>query len=71
MQVPRSIINKWGKVREHGDVQAIAKLTGLNEASVSRILSGKQATRPEAIILIKAYLSKREKQRAALGVDQD
>lgn len=62
MQIPKKIINTWKSVKEQGDVNAIAKMTGKNQATISRVLSGKQQTTPDVIQKIVEFLKARKKQ---------
>jgi len=39
MKLSNKIINTWSELKEQGDVNALAKKTGKNQATVSRILS--------------------------------
>jgi plasmid maintenance system antidote protein VapI len=62
MKLSNKIINTWSELKEQGDVNALAKKTGKNQATVSRILSGKQETTPDTIQIIVDFFNARKKQ---------
>ena len=61
MQISKRIINKWGSLRDHGDVKEIAQLIGKDRGTVSRILNGKQETTSDVFIKISNFYAIRKK----------
>lgn len=60
MQIKKRLINKWKRLKDQGDVKNIAELLGMNEATVSRIMGGKQGTSSDTLLFISEYFTKRE-----------
>lgn len=61
MQVPINLINKWASLKERGDVAEVAKILGMDEASASLIIAGKQNTSVKNIRKVIRFFNKREK----------
>jgi IS30 family transposase len=62
MQVKKRIINNWLTLKEKGDIEKIAKITGKQPSTISRVISGKQETTPDVVEQIVAYFKPRKKQ---------
>lgn len=59
MQISKKALNNWRKNWERGDNQELAKILQMDEASVSRILNGKQETTSTVLLQIRGYFKKK------------
>lgn len=66
MQISDKTLAKWRKVREKGDNQKIAEMCDLDEATVSRVLTGKQETDSENLLKMKDFFQKKLKIKEAI-----
>lgn len=60
MKVPTNLINKWASLKERGDSTEVARILGLDQASASRIIDGKQKTSVKNIRKVIRFFNKRE-----------
>lgn len=61
MQTITDIISEWPKLKERGDVNAIAALIGKEHTTTSRILNGHQTPTIDEIEIIEQYFAPRKK----------
>ena len=60
--ISKRIINKWKGLKRKGDVLSLSKSTGKTEATISRVLNGKQEPSIELTIQITEFFNSRKKQ---------
>jgi len=60
MQVKRKLINTWRRLKDKGDVAAIAEITNMNAATISRVINGKQETSSDLIMKISEFYAKKK-----------
>lgn len=70
MQASKKLIASWAKLRDWKDVNTLAGLTGKKPSTISRILSGKQETTSDVLLIIKAFYKER-KAKVAIIEDQN
>lgn len=68
MILPQTLINRFDKVREQGDLIELSKILSIkSRQGVSRIMLGKQETKIGNIAAIKKFIEKREAEIAKLS----
>jgi hypothetical protein len=60
MQASKRLVNEWARLKAYGDVKAIAEQTKTDQATISRVMAGKQNATIELLLAIKEYYSKRK-----------
>jgi len=65
MKIPNPIKQKWQKLKEHGDVNAIAEANDISRQTISGAMNGSGCTM-DVFIMIRDFYDKREKKLAKL-----
>lgn len=60
MIFPQHLKERFDKVKDRGDVQAVANLLGYDRATASTILNGRRETTSLVVEKIKAFIVKKE-----------
>lgn len=67
MQIKKNTVNKWKRYKSRGDGKALAELTGLDMATISRVLNGKQEVSFKVVKMINDFFEVRKKELKAIA----
>lgn len=60
--IKKDILNRWNKLKASGDIKELANLTQYSEATISRVMGGKQKASLFLLLEINRFYAKRKKQ---------